>query len=116
MNLDEEIIVHSLDPDQANGVIDSIMYDFPEIFWIDGSAESTSYSESLFEVGYTVVDPTYIYTEEDVVSRQQTISLEVERILGGISAEATEYDKIKYVYDYLVDYLEYVDGAPDNQK
>ena len=115
MNLDEEIIVHSLDPDQANGVIDSIMYDFPEIFWIDGSAESTSYSESLFEVGYTVVDPTYIYTKEDVVSRQQTISLEVERILGGISAEATEYDKIKYVYDYLVDYLEYVDGAPDNQ-
>ena len=34
MNGEEEICVHSTDPEDANAILEPVMFDFPEIFWI----------------------------------------------------------------------------------
>lgn len=115
INHAEEINVHGDDPDEVNAIMDSIMYDFAELFWVDGSAYSTTYEDSSYTEIYTVIEPTYIYSSEERATREEEIEKVASDVLQNISGELDEYGKIKYVYEYLVDSVEYVDEAPDNQ-
>ncbi len=112
---EEEITVHGTDPNYVNDILKPIVYDFPELFWIDGSSKATSYEESLLKEGYTIIKPGYIYTKEESEQRTALIEQEKEAVLNAIPETYGKYEIIKYVYDYLVDRLEYVEGAPDNQ-
>ena len=106
----EKIVVHSTDGELVNGILNEVLFDFPEIFWADGSGVSTNYDDT-----YITLEPTYTYTKEEILRKKTEIDSEAERILEGISEECTDYEKIKYVYESLVEEIEYVEGAPDNQ-
>lgn len=106
----EDITVHCLDGDKAGLILHSVIYDFSEIFWTDGSADVLTYEES-----HVVVQPTYTYSSEEREVMQAEIDTEVNAILAQISAEASEYDKIKYIYETLVRDVAYVENAPDSQ-
>jgi len=112
---EEAIIVHGTDPNYVNSILEPIVYDFPELFWIDGASSATSYDESLLKEGYTIIKPVYLYTKEESEQREAFIEQEKEAILSAIPESYGEYETIKYLYDYLVDRLDYVEGAPDNQ-
>ena len=107
---EEDIAVHCLDGEKAGEILFSVVYDFPEIFWTDGSSDMLTYEES-----HVVVQPTYTYSLEEREVMQAEIDAEVNAILAQISAEANEYDKIKYIYETLVRDVAYVKNAPDNQ-
>ena len=106
----EDITVHCMDGEQAGLILHSVIYDFPEIFWTDGSSDTLTYEES-----HVVVKPTYTYSLEERAVMQAEIDAEVNVILSQISAEVSEYDKIKYIYETLVRDVAYVENAPDNQ-
>ena len=106
----EDITVHCLDGQKAGMILHSVIYDFPEIFWTDGSSDMLTYEDS-----HVVVQPTYTYSLEEREEMQAEIDAEVNAILTQISAEASEYDKIKYIYETLVRDVAYVENAPDNQ-
>ncbi|MBR3811394.1 MAG: hypothetical protein IKJ16_03565 [Agathobacter sp.] len=110
INQDETIYVHGTDWELCNSAITSILYDFPEIFWIDGSGERYIYLDECI-----VFNPTYLYTEEERTKKQAEIDAQVNSVLAQIPLEYSEYDKAKFVYEYLVDSIEYVENAPDNQ-
>jgi hypothetical protein len=106
----EDITVHCLDGEKAGMILHSVIYDFPEIFWTDGSSDMLTYEDS-----HVVVQPTYTYSLEEREVMQAEIDAEVHAILSQISAEASEYDKIKYIYETLVRDVAYVENAPDSQ-
>jgi len=106
----EDITVHCLDGEKAGMILHSVIYDFPEIFWTDGSSDMLTYEDS-----HVVVQPTYTYSIEEREVMQAEIDAEVNAILSQISAEVSEYDKIKYIYETLVRDVAYVENAPDNQ-
>lgn len=106
----EDITVHCLDGEKAGMILHSVIYDFPEIFWTDGSSDMLTYEDS-----HVVVQPTYTYSLEEREAKQAEIDAEVHAILSQISAEASEYDKIKYIYETLVRDVAYVENAPDSQ-
>ena len=106
----EDITVHCLDGEKAGMILHSVIYDFPEIFWTDGSSDMLTYEDS-----HVVVQPTYTYSLEEREAMQAEIDVEVHAILSQISAEASEYDKIKYIYETLVRDVAYVENAPDSQ-
>ncbi len=106
----EEITVHCLDGEQAGEILHSVIYDFPEIFWADGSSNALTYEGS-----HVVLQPTYAYTLEERERMQAEIDTEVNAILSQISMESNEYDKIKHIYETLVKDVAYVENAPDNQ-
>lgn len=106
----EDITVHCLDGDQAGEILHSVIYDFPGIFWTDGSSNMLTYEES-----HVVVSPTYTYSLEERERMQAEIDAEVNAILSQISMESSDYDKIKYIYETLVKDVAYVENAPDNQ-
>ena len=106
----EEIYVHSDDADTCNSIFHTVIFDFPEIFWADGSGVSTTYDGT-----YTAVKPNYAYTGEVKATRESEIEAEVTGIINSIPTEYGEYEKIKFIYEYLVNSIAYVEDAPDNQ-
>lgn len=109
----EEIYIHTADPEEANEVFLFVMNDHPEIFWCDGRTTATSYEGGA--VPYTVLEPAYSYDEEEKEKRASVIEAAAGEYLSGIGADATDYEKILYVYDSLVNQVEYDQTASDNQ-
>lgn len=112
---EEKIYVHSGNAEKANEILASVIYDFGEIFWTDGSATSTAYEESLWNDEYTVIEPTYVYTLEERETKELEIEAVVEQVANSIPVHSTEYETIKYIYEYLINNVQYVENAPDNQ-
>ncbi|MDD2979088.1 MAG: transglutaminase domain-containing protein [Hespellia sp.] len=114
-NVEEEIYVHSSDGKLVNRIFTDVMNDSPELFWCDGSAQTSSYEQQLNTGAYSIVKPNYTYTGEERENRQNQIDAAVEEIMGQISMDSQEYDKIKFVFDTLVNQTDYNLDAPDNQ-
>lgn len=55
----------------------------------------------------------YKYSDEKIVEMQKAIDKEVQRVLDGITPDMTEYDKVKYFYDYLASSVVY-DESTEN--
>lgn len=108
----EEIDVHSQEPARTNELLVDVLKDYPEIFWSDGTASSTSYSGLQ---NYTAVTPGYLYSKEECEEKQAQIDAAVAECLSGISENASDYEKILYDYEYIVDQVDYEDAAEDNQ-
>ena len=90
------------------------MYDTPEIFWYDGSSSIATYEEGLFEEAHAIVKTQYSGTPEEIEIQKQEIEAVVAECLR-LAPEAGDYERIKYVYDYIVDNVEYDLEAPNNQ-
>ncbi|HIY29859.1 MAG TPA: hypothetical protein H9732_02990 [Candidatus Mediterraneibacter avicola] len=107
--MQETVQIHAGKDDDAAKVYEYLLYDRPELFWCDGSSQMTVYEE------YTELDPGYSCTKAEKEQKQREIDQASEECLAGIGADASEYEKIKYVYEYLVQTVDYDEGAPDNQ-
>lgn len=55
----------------------------------------------------------YKYSDEKIVEMQKAIDKEVQRVLDGMTPGMTEYDKVKYFYDYLASSVVY-DESTEN--
>lgn len=114
-NGDNTIQIHDILPDKANQILQNVMYDFPEIFWLEGGASSTQYSDTLLEQGYTVIEPVYVYGQEEREKKSAEIEEKAGEILASVPTGSGEYEKIKYIYEYLINHIDYVEDAKDNQ-
>lgn len=108
----EEIYIHASDAERANEIFQYILKDHPDIFWCDGTISATTYGGT---ETYTVLKPTYTYDEASKETMRAEIEGAVSQCLSGILAEDSEYNKILYVYEYIVDTVDYDLEAPDNQ-
>lgn len=107
--LEEEIYVHSDEPEPVNEIYGYIMYDWPELFWCSGKAETTS------NALYSVIRCEYLYQEEEKEQRERKIQEEADNCLQGIRKNASAYEKIKYIYEYIINHTEYSASSSDNQ-
>ncbi len=102
--------VHSADGEQVNAVLYEVLFDFPELFWTDGEVVSTAYLDA-----YVTVEPAYNCSLETKKQKQAEVEMATKTILASVPENISEYEKIKYIYEYIVNSVEYVEGAPDNQ-
>lgn len=107
-----EIYVHSEDANRTNELFVLVLKDFPEIFWCDGRARTTSYQG---EEAYTVLKPQYVYDGQQKKEKQEQIEAAVLECLEAAPVDGGDYEKILYVYEYIVDQVEYDEKAEDNQ-
>ena len=49
----------------------------------------------------------YKYSDEKILEMQKEIDQEVQKVLDGITADMTDYDKVKYFHDYLASTVVY---------
>lgn len=95
----EQIHVHSHKPERVNELLVYVLNDYPEIFWSDGTASSTAYSGLQ---NYTSVMPGYLYTKEECEKKKTQIDMEVSECLSVSVKIASDYEKVLYDYEYIV--------------
>ena len=107
------IAVSTLDIEMLDRAYQAVMADHGEIFWVSG------YSYTQYTRGDTLVgvdfSPNYTMTKEERARLQEQINDKVGKILSGIETEASDYEKAKYVFDYLTTNVEYRTDAENNQ-
>lgn len=103
------ITIHAGRDDHPEKVYEYILYDRPELFWCAGSSRMTVYED------YTEFSPAYACTAKERAQRQGEIDAAETECIAGLDPSAGEYDRIRYVYEYLVNTVDYDENAPDNQ-
>ncbi len=101
------------DPDQVDRIFNLCMMDHPELFFCDGYKATVNTRSG--ETTGVVFSGKYNVGREDKNSREADIKAAADKILSGVPDDDSEYEKVKYIYEWIIDNTEYVDGAPDNQ-
>jgi len=109
-----KIYIREADTEKIGKIINCIAYDTPEIFWFGGGFRAEKHEETLFEEGHTILTLDYVGTPEEIEARKQEVEAAVVKCLEGAPTDG-DYEKIKYVYDYIVQNVEYDMEASDNQ-
>ena len=112
-NYVEEMQLSTTQIDVVDKVFQCVLMDHPEIFYADG------YSFVKYTLGDEVkkitFSGTYIYEMEERISKEAQIEKSALELLKGIRSDATDYEKVKYVYETIIRNTEYDMTADDNQ-
>lgn len=94
-----------------NKMVLMVAADHPELFWVDSNYEYATNTRN----DTIVLRPQYNCSEKEKAKRESEILSSTESILAELSAETDEYEKVKKVFEYLIDTIVYELDAPDNQ-
>ena len=90
----------------------AVLKDHPEIFWVHNHEKiyKTTYSDS----DYCVFTPGYIYTESEISEIQNAMEAGFQEVSSLIPADASDYEKVRIVYTYVIDNTQY-QASDDDQ-
>ncbi len=90
-----------------------VLNDFPEIFYVGGYhyTEHTRAAETV----KLVFSADYTMTEEEINEAGPKIDAYVQACFAGMSDAMSQYEQVKYIYDYIITNTEYDLEAPNNQ-
>lgn len=106
-------LIGILQNSDVDKIFQCVLNDHPELFYITGYSLVTHTRND--EVEKLVFQGNYSMDAGEAAIRKEQIELEVSKCLEGISPDAGEYEKVKYVYEYVVENTEYRLEAPENQ-
>ena len=111
--LSEQGITAGLDETSIDRIFQCMLNDHPEFFYVDG------YTYTKYTMGDTLLSiefsGNYSMDMDTAKQRKTMIEEAVEPVISGISAEADDYDKVKYVYETIILNTDYNLDASDNQ-
>lgn len=109
----ENVKLSSCDKEQISRVFQCVLNDHPEIFYVDG------YSYTEYTLGTLLKKITftgsYCFSPEEIAGKQEKIDSYVNQCLAGMPENADEYEKVKYIYEYLIHHTDYDAAAKDSQ-
>lgn len=112
-NMAHNVLITSLDTEQIDRAFKCVLLDHPEIFYLEGYSITKHTRAGVLE--RITFSGSYTMDAAEKERRLAQIEAYAETCLGGISQTATDYEKVKYIYEYLVLHTEYDKSAPDNQ-
>ena len=104
-------LTHSQD-DSIDRCYHAVLKDHPEIFWVHNHEKiyKTTYSDS----DYCTFTPGYIYTESEISEIQNAMEAGFQEVSSLIPADASDYEKVRIVYTYVIDNTQY-QASDDDQ-
>lgn len=99
------------DGDRIDRVYHAVLKDHPEIYWVHNRKQ-------VFKTTYTVgnycqLSPGYTYTEEECKEIDAAMENACRQVTALIPQGADDYEKVKTVYTWLIDNVEYVVSEHD---
>ena len=113
IKLSTEPLEQGMDEQDIDKVFQCVLIDHPEIFYTTGYTY-TKYSRGEKTVGIDFAG-TYDQTKEEAVARAEAIRSVTAEWLSGMEEAASEYDKVKAVYEAVIFSTNYDLSAADNQ-
>lgn len=98
---DEYVVLKSSDFKEVKDVFYKVMYDHPEFYYVN---EQFEYQD----LGNTIrFYPIYDYSKDEVKQMNQQIEKNTSELYKAVAEENDEVQKMKIIYDYLVNHVEY---------
>ena len=113
INFKNRITLSTKDKDVLANAYEAVMADYGNLFWIKGYQYNT-YTNNDEVVGLEF-EPKYSMTEEQKDVYQAKVDAVVQDWLSGISVSASDYDKALYVFETLINKVEYDKDSVENQ-
>ena len=113
IELSEEGLAAGLTQDDVDHIFQAVLLDHPEYFYVTGY-QYTRYTraDKLVRVEFS---GTYDVDFDTAVAKKAQIEAAAAAILAAAPQSGSDYDKVKFVYEYLIRNTEYDLSAPDNQ-
>ena len=87
--------------------------DYGGLFWVNG------YTYTTYSLGDEVISmefaPSFTMSQEEKQQCQEQVDQVVEEWLQGISIHDSDYEKAKYVFENLIQRVDYQENAPESQ-
>lgn len=113
VNYESAAAMPTTDVELLDRAFNYVMIDHPEIFYVEG------YKYTRYMLGGKLMRITFSadYSCNEAVrdSKEADIELVVSTILKNIDSDASDFDKIRFVFETLINSTEYDISAPDNQ-
>ena len=107
-----EFYLTSADEDVISKVYHALLKDHSELFWVHNREEV--YTTSYKGTDYCRFSPGYTYTEQEISEILTEMQNAVNEVNAEITQNASDYDKVKMIYTYLIDHTEY-EASDDDQ-
>ncbi len=111
--LSEEPIKNGLDVENLDKIFQCVLIDHPEVFYVIGY-EYTRYTLGGNLVGIDF-SGTYDCDYDQATVKKDMIESNMSGILGNAGGLTTDFEKMLYVYNWIIMNTDYVQGATDNQ-
>lgn len=110
----EDVQITTSDANRIDKVFRCVMNDHPEIFYVEGY-NVTRYTLG-DEVRMLTFSGTYSMTQETIEANQTKIDSYVNQCFQNLpSGDASEYEIVKYIYEYVIEHTEYDAQSLNNQ-
>ena len=113
LSYEKSVKLATADQQLMRTVYQALNCDYGSLFWVDGYV-FTSFTKGGKVIGLEF-SPIYVMEEQEKRSLQKQVDQTVEEWLAGVSLRDSDYEKAKYVFETLVERVDYVEGAKDNQ-
>ena len=90
----------------------AVLKDHPEIFWVHNHEKIYKTTDS--DSDYCTFTPGYIYTESEISEIQNALEAGFQEVSSLIPADASDYEKVRIVYTYVIDNTQY-QASDDDQ-
>lgn len=116
LHLEKEIILKDVTIADINEIQAAIKMDHPEIYYIEDSFDyEMDKNEYNSNATYLFLHPHYRMIPSEVESRNKEIQQVTDKIIQEAKKQKSDYEKVKYVYDYLIDHTTYDEKVKENQ-
>lgn len=112
-NYNKDTVLSTTSPEVMDKAFSCVMVDHPEIFYVDGYKYTKFTSNDI--INKLTFSGNYTYSEEEIQRLRNQIDIAVGQMLGGLKDDSTDYEKVKFVYETIVNNTDYEMNAPDNQ-
>ena len=113
-NFDTQIEIFATE-DDVKIAHKAIIADNPDLFYVNGYVTDANMGV-LFKTSKSFqLYPNYICSKEDYENYLATVDAKCNKILAGIDANASDYDKSKFVFEQIIDMTKYTADAENAQ-
>lgn len=105
----EKITIDDTDVDQIEDIFNQVLYDHPELYYVNGQFRYTQLSEAVIFV------PEYDYSIEEVEQYNRQIEEKIQPVITTIKQESTAKEQAKAAYDYVIENNEYQENEKTDQ-
>lgn len=108
---EKEFYLTISDDDSIDRSYHAVLKDHPEIFWVHNREKiyKTTYSDS----DYCTFTPGYTYTDSEISEIQAAMEQSYQEVRALIPEDASDYEKVRIVYTYVIDHTQYQSGTDD---
>ena len=113
VNMKESITLSSTDKDDVDRIFNLCMMDHPEIFYCEGYHSKVSEAEGkVLSIGF---EGKFNYSRQERKEKEEKIRNAAKKVIDSVPKNGSDYDKAKYVFEWIIDNTAYDLNAPDNQ-